>query len=104
MTTKEQILNASDAWLEPVEVPEWGCTVYVPVLTIEDVTEMSKVAKVIADPNVAAAVFILRDAEGRRLFTNAEAPALARKSMAVLNRVISKFNEINSIGENPAKN
>src|SRR4051812_36487048 len=107
VTIRDQILSAPDTRLEPVEVPEWGCTVFVPVLTIADQAEMARLAKTSksADPNVTAAIFVIRDADGRRVFSDEDAAAVAVKSLAVFNRVVAKFNEINGLaGDDPRKN
>ncbi len=102
MSLRDQILSANDAALHPVEVPEWGCTVYVPVLTLDDDAAVKKAAAA-ADTRVAAAVFAIRDADGRQVFSDDDGPALARKSMAVVNRVIAAFNRVNGFGEDVEK-
>jgi hypothetical protein len=102
MSIKDQILNAKDSRLESVEVPEWGCVVFVPVVTLEDMEGFQKGEG--AGEVARMAAFCIRDAEGRRIFTDTDAPALARKSVAAVNRVIEAFNRINGFAEDPAKN
>lgn len=91
MSVREQILAALDNRLEPVEIPEWGVTVYVPVITLEDVPLIQKAD---GKPERVAAV-IIRDSEGKRIFTDEDAPALAKKSMAAVTRVIDAYNRVN---------
>src|SRR4051812_21328519 len=103
MSIRDQILAANDSRLEPVEVPEWGCTVYVPVITLEDVPEVERAE---GKAERLAAV-IIRDAEGKRVFTDQDAPALAKKSMAAVVKVVEVFNRVNGYAkdaEKPAKN
>jgi hypothetical protein len=99
---KDKILAANDNRLEPVEVPEWGVTVFVPLVTLEDMEGFQK-----SDgPNAVArmAAFVIRDADGSRPFTDDDAPALAKKSVAAVNRIVSAFNKLNGFGDDPAKN
>ena len=102
MSIRDTILAANDNRLEPVEVPEWGVTVYVPAVTIEDMEGFEKSE----GPHAAArmAAFVIRDEKGERVFTDADAPALAKRSMAAVNRIIAVFNRLNGFAEDPAKN
>lgn len=102
MSIKQQIISANDSRLEPVEVPEWGCVVYVPVVTVEDMESYQKSDAPNATGRMAA--FVIRDADGSRPFSDDDAPALAKKSVAAINRVIAAFNRLNGFGEDPAKN
>lgn len=99
---KDQILDAKDTHLEAVEMPEWGCTVYVPLVTVEDMEGFTKSEGPHAVARMAA--FVIRDAEGRRPFTDDDAPALAKKSVAAVNRIIGAFNKLNGFTADPAKN
>lgn len=102
MSLRDQILSSADTRLEPVPVPEWGCTVFVPVVTVEDMEHHQKGS----GPNTLArmACFVIRDEQGQRIFTDADAPAMAKRSVTAVNRIITKFNEINGFTEDPAKN
>lgn len=97
MSIRDQILNAKDTRLEPVDVPEWGCTVYVPVLSLEEMQESIEMEKASKNGFATTAVNAIRDAEGRRVFTIADVPALAKKSMAAVSRINLKFNQINGL-------
>jgi hypothetical protein len=106
MSLRDQILSANDTGLHPVVVPEWGnVTVYVPVIALADNDEV-KLAAAAADKTIAAAIFAMRDADGNKLFTDADADALRRKSLAAVNRVIGEFNKVNGFNDedDPAKN
>lgn len=103
MSIKDEILNAKDNRLEPVDVTEWGVTIYVPLVTLEDMEGFTKTE----GPNATArmAAFVIRDEQGRRVFTDDDAPALAKKSVAAVNRVINAFNNLNGfVAENPEGN
>lgn len=102
MNIKDQILNATDSRLEPVEVPEWGCTVHVPVMTIEDMQQFQNGEG--ANDVARMATFVIRDEHGQRIFSDDEAPLLAKRSVAAVNRVIQTFNRINGFDEDPSKN
>lgn len=100
---KEQILAAKDARLDPMDVPEWGCTVYLPVVTVEDMEGFKTADGPFATARMAA--FVIRDADGRRVFTDDDVPALAKKSVMAVKRVVEAFNKLNGFdAEDPAKN
>lgn len=102
MSLKDIILNAQDCPLEPVDVPQWNTTVYVPVLSLADLDDLRKIAASKADDTsagAAMAVRVIRDENGDRVFSDDDAPALAKKSAKVVNRVIEAFNRHNGIGQ-----
>lgn len=103
MSLRDNILSAKDNRLEPVEVPEWGSTVYVPVLTLGDREEIKRLSNS-EDNAVMSAIFAIRDADGNRVFTEADAPALQQKSLRVINRVVGVFLSVNGLNEDAGKN
>ena len=103
---KNAILNSDDRRVEAVEVPEWGGPAYVRTLkgSERDAWEISltsKDGKTIDRRNARAkfASLVLCDAQGVRLFTEAEAGALGEKSSAALNRIWDAGTRINGIGD-----
>jgi hypothetical protein len=96
MTLREIILTARDTRLEPIEVPEWGCTVYVRVgITVGDVLGRPKSDA--SDTDYARwASFIILDETGARIFGDSEAAELARKSFAVVDRIVGRYHELNN--------
>ncbi len=96
MNLREAILGAADTKVVKLAVPEWGCEVYLRVMTggERDAFEMATAA----DPksgrrslvNVRArfAALVLADEAGKRLFTDADIPALTQKSAAALDRIL----------------
>jgi len=98
MLTRDSILAANDAALVAVEVPEWGGTVYVPVLSIEGVSSLQNGTKSAGDHTLAATVArITVDSEGKRYFTDEDTPALAKKPARVILRIVSAFNRANGL-------
>ena len=100
MSLKDTILAAQDHKLEPVPVPEWGCTVYVPLLMLEDAEQLQKIKN--DHPKLAA--FIIRDEQGNRVFSDDEAVALNQKSLNAFNRILNAYNKLNGHGEDAGKN
>jgi hypothetical protein len=105
MNLKQTILNADDTRLEPVEVPEWKATVYVPVTTIAEAERLQGMTKG-SDSFARMAANIILDEDGKRVFDDGDIPALSKKSLAALSRVLDRYNAINGNkagGENDPK-
>jgi hypothetical protein len=96
MLTRESILASNDRPLQPVEVPEWGGTVYVPKLSLTEAASFSKLTDDQKGGGVLAARIIV-DAAGKRIFTDEDAPKLADKSAVAIGRVIEAFTQANSV-------
>lgn len=103
MLSRESILSAADTRLEPVAVPEWGGTVYVPVLSLADLEALAKEQKARTFTTADMAVRVIRDESNQRVFTDADAGELGRKSFRAINRVVSTFNAVNGLGADAAE-
>jgi hypothetical protein len=100
MTTRDQIITSNDRKTEKVETPEWTCG-HVHVRTLSH-NERCKVSASKTGANddlylarIAAAVIC--DETGTRIFTDEDAPALAEKSGAVLDRVVNAWMKLNAV-------
>lgn len=95
--SREAILGACDLPRREVPVPEWGGTVWVRVLAAEERVAFTSLPddipldQAMAMMVAGAAV----DAEGRRMFTEADIPALRQKSFEALKRVFDAAVEFN---------
>ncbi len=96
MLTREIILAASDRPVTAVLVPEWGGTVYVPKLSLAEAAEFAKLPEDKKGGGILAARIVL-DADGRRLFVDADADALAAKNAVAIGRIIAAFTAANSV-------
>lgn len=106
--TKQDIIDADDITIEPVDVPEWGGRVYVRVMDgpSRDAFELSmmkgrgKAAKMSME-NVRAkcAAATICNAAGERLFSDKEIELLSKKSGAALNRVWEVSARLNGLTE-----
>lgn len=107
MLTRDAILSLSDLKREPVEVPEWGGTVYVRSMSgaerrqffvhlgKDELTSAHMVAWCACDEN------------GNRLFTDEDVEALSKKHGRALDRIANaalKFNGLAAEAEDEAKN
>lgn len=90
---KEQILEAVDVRLEPLLVPEWNVTVWIPVLSAADALEMAKIEA--PDHLLKTAVFAPRNEDGTRIFADSDVESLAKKSARAIERVVDKYLELN---------
>lgn len=108
---REAILGAVDLPTVDVEVPEWGGTVRVRMLTgterdaFEAGTVIRQGKKVEANlVNIRARLVALCvvDENGLRLFTEADAEKLGQKSGAALGRVFEAAQKINGLTEGAA--
>lgn len=111
MLTRDQILAAQDIPAPvPVDVPEWGGTVFVRVMsgTERDAWEAASLKiqgtgkKTSAVPNLENArarlcALCLCDEHGKRLFSNNDVAELGKKNARALDRVYDKASQINGI-------
>jgi hypothetical protein len=70
--SKEDILATGSAKVEKIQVPEWGGEVYIRVM---------------------------KSAEGKRLFTDADAPVLGEKLAPALDRIFEAASKLNRLSK-----
>lgn len=102
--TREQILAANDSRRELVEVPEWGGSVYVSVMSgaARDAWEAGLITRdgtpVLTDVSAKLAAATITDEAGERLFSEADVAELTKRSAAALKRVIDVARRLNGLG------
>ena len=108
---REQILGAVDLPTVDVDVPEWGGTVRVRMMTgVErDAFEAAtitrhgkKIEQNLANIRARLVALCVVDEKGGRLFSEADAEALGKKSAAALNRVFAAAQQLNALTEEAA--
>lgn len=108
LLSKDAILGADDLITEDVEVPEWGGTVRVRMMTgaerdaFEESLSRTKGKSVKANLANLRARLVAKtvvDEAGKRLFTDAEAGVLGQKSAAALDRVFDAARTLNGMTE-----
>jgi hypothetical protein len=102
--TKSQIIAANDGQPLEVEVPEWGGSVFIRVMTVgeRDAYENEwTLSKIRGMENFRAKLLqrTLCDANGVLLFTAGELDALAAKSAAVCDRLFAKAAKHNGLSK-----
>lgn len=97
MLDRSAILDVTDTPLVYVEVPEWSGAVNVPVVSLAELDDLAKAQKSADNSNALMAVRIIRDDAGDRIFTDDDAPVLAKKSSKALFRILKRFNEVNGL-------
>jgi hypothetical protein len=102
--TKEQILAADDLGSLEVNIPGWGGSVFIRVMTCgeRDSYENEWVAnkgKGVPDFRAKFLARCLTDAKGQRLFSDAEVPQLAAKSASVLQALFVKAMAHNALSD-----
>lgn len=106
LLTKEQILAADDLPTKEVPVPEWGGSVFVRTMTGIERDAMEAEAIVMRGESVEMnrentrgrlLARAICDAGGNRLFTDADAPALGKKSGAALSRLYDVASKLNRL-------
>jgi len=109
--TRDAILGATDLKVAPLDVPEWGGTVYLRTITglererfeesISPTTdEDGKIVKKNLDFFRARfAAMVCADADGNRLFTDKDIDALGRKSARPLERILKAGMGLNGMGK-----
>lgn len=103
MSLRDDILGLDDAKIIPLEVPEWSRTVHLRVLSgaERDRFESSCAAdpktgrKQVLNLRARFAVMVLCDEKGQRIFTDADAEALGKKSSSALSRIMEAAGKLN---------
>lgn len=95
--SREQIL-ASRSNRKPVslEVPEWGGTVYVRVLSAKDQMELSEGVKP-AEMPIKVILHCFVDEQGNRLFQDEDAEMLAAEEFPIIMRVFAFVAKLNGL-------
>ena len=108
LLSKEQILSAEDLKSEIVEVPEWGGSVKVRMMTgtERDAFETSifevkgkDTERNFVDLRAKLVARTLIDENGERLFTDKDIALLGKKSAKALDRVFQVAQQLNGIGK-----
>ncbi len=106
--SREEILNANDRQLVEVPVKEWGGSVIVRGLSGKERDEYEasiisvKDGKAVQNYENARARLValcVVDEKGTRLFNKSDITALGNKSVAALQRVFNKCQELNAISD-----
>jgi hypothetical protein len=105
---KDQILEADDLQMEPVDVPEWGGSVMVRTMTGSDRDAFDEsLVPVGEDGNRHSDTTNIRvklltraivDEAGNRMFSAADMEALGRKSSVAIERVYAVAQRLNYVG------
>lgn len=104
----KDILSAVDTDLHPVEVPEWGGTVYVGVMTLserlafdEAHRDSTGALKNMNEPSIVYDLlkYSLRDKDGNRLLDDSSAALLGKKSSKVITSLFAKAINVNYLTE-----
>jgi len=102
--TRDAILSADDLRSEVVEVPEWGGSVYVRMMTaaerdrFEAAVIAAKDASVKTDVRSMLAQFTVCDEAKRPLFTLEDMERLGQKSYAAMDRIWDAATRLNRMG------
>lgn len=111
---RDSILASSDIVTEKVEVPEWGGIVYVRSMTGRERDEFEESILVekrertrsgfrttrqasLSNFRAKLAARVTYDAEGNRIFTDADASKLGEKNSAPLQRIVAKAQELSGM-------
>jgi len=97
--TKEQILAVEDLTVKKVEVPEWGGSVFVRMMTGDqrDVFEKKQTDHPGVDVRSRLFVMTVSDESGHLLYTEDDMPAIKGKAGAAIDRVFAAAAKHNRI-------
>lgn len=93
MLNRDSILSAQDLTTQTVEVPEWGGTVTVRMMTGTERDAFNSSLGVVngkadmTDYRAKVVALTMVNEDGQRIFNIEDAPALSKKSTAVLERI-----------------
>ena len=106
MGLRDDILQIDDLPIEPVEVPEWGMTLYVRSMNgserdqyeveLMDTKDLPLKEKL---KNMRAKLVVLTtvDENGQRVFNDDDVVAVGKKSAKALNRLVDVSQKLNAI-------
>jgi hypothetical protein len=96
---KDQILQCNDRRSKPVETPEWPCArVYVRTLSHAERRKLFATQEKEPDLYLARlAALVACDEAGSRIFNDEDAPVLAGKSGAVLDRIAETYMAVSTL-------
>lgn len=108
--SRDQILAVDDLKTVPVDVPEWGGTVYVRMMTgverdlweamtVDENGDALPPQRKLANLRGRLVVTTASDAAGERLFEDTDAELVGKKSAAALDRVFAASSRLNRIFE-----
>jgi hypothetical protein len=98
-TLREQILAVDDIKIEPVDVPEWGVSVWVRSWTGRERDMFESEHRDLRDEDYRARLVVSTacDEAGQLLFTRQDIPALAKKNAKALDRLSMAAISVNRI-------
>ena len=106
VSLKDLILTSNDITIEQVPVPEWGVTVELRSLDVDSFTAIQRASATGSGDTDLRQVYLsmivagVYDPEtGQPVFTDADKPALAQKSMQVTERLVSALSRLSGMGE-----
>lgn len=91
---------------QAITIPELGGDVFIKTLTAKEREDYEDSLKDVPENSVRATIAtqVVCDEKGKLLFTPEDVEALNNGSAKVLMRIFAKFNEINGVSEDEAKN
>jgi hypothetical protein len=96
---RKRLLGANDTKVQPIEVPEWGGTWYVRVLSGKDreaFEEALAAEQRMKNFRIRFLILALCDETGTRILTDADIDVLGERNSVVLNRVFEQAWTINA--------
>lgn len=99
--SRDEILGADDLGLVEVDVPEWSGSVLLRVMrgVERDAFEARIAAEDRANVRARLAALSIVDADGQRLFTDADVEALGQRNARALNRIFERAMALNGFTE-----
>jgi hypothetical protein len=106
LLNRDQILDYDDLKTVDVEVPEWGGTVRLRMLTAKErdafeastvETRGNKMKQNLANIRARLVSLCIVDESGKRVFESGDVARLGEKSAAALQRLFNKCNELNGL-------
>jgi hypothetical protein len=105
--SRQAILDAPDAVIEKVSVPEWGDDIYVRAMSGIERDEFEASVRrngVMVYTNYRAKLLtrVLVNENGTRIFTDQDARALGKKNAKIINRLFEKAAELSGMSDEEA--
>lgn len=98
MLNRESILTTLDLRPTPLEVPEWGGTIYLRAMSLRDMLKLRPLIQSDQDITANLVVGSACDESGELLFKPEDLDAVAAKSNAALQRIALAVLKLNKLG------
>ena len=110
MLSRDDILTLTEKPIGTITIPEWSGEIGLRALSAQELVDMREAIEgedgdqsAILNRFCKTAAVLISDADGKRLFSDADAIGLRTRGLAILTRIITEGKRLNGIGEDAVR-